>query len=131
MSENRIEQILIDLIGDYIEKDELKEVCISLYESGELRVGGRKMLISEISDEQPFEETVGCIQIVFASSSDIYFGEDARDNVGLAVEFRDLLIDRGSAENAREFLKNFPVSRLKAVAPRLELISFENKWKNT
>ena len=62
--------LLIKIVSGYSRKNEIKELCISLGESGDIKIGGRTMLISEIKEEQPYVETAGCIQVVFAASSD-------------------------------------------------------------
>ena len=131
MSASRLVEILTALVEDFDLRNELKEVCISLYETGQITIGGRRMLISEMYDGQPYEETIGCIQIVFASSSDNFFSEQARDNADLTDEFRDLLIRGSERADLQSFLANLKVETLVSVAPKLEFISFENKWKIT
>jgi len=89
------------------------------------------MLISEILDEQPYEETVGSIQIVFASSSDSHFTDEVRDNTALTDELRELLINRKNGSATQKYLSTLPIESLVSAVPKLKQISFENQWKNT
>ena len=128
MSESSLTKPIIELLAGYSERTELKELCINLRGNRELAIGGRTMLISELVEDQPFNETVGCIQVIFASSSnDLCFGEHKNNNE-ITEEIRKKLIHLKNSNELKKCIENFSHTNLLAVAPLLEKVTFENKW---
>ena len=77
MRASDITKLLIGIVSMYSRRNDIKELCISLGSSGDIKIGGRTMLISEMKEGQPYDETVGCIQVIFAAFSDsIMFNRD-------------------------------------------------------
>jgi len=127
MSDQTLAELLSKLVNGYSHKGELKELCISLQKPGELTIGARKMLISEIEESQPYEETIGCIQVIFASSSGSTSFDEKRDNNDLTNELQKMLISKKNGNKFQEQLARLLVKSLVSVAPMLKKITFENK----
>ena len=120
-----IEKALTEIVAEYTKRDEIKELCISLGKSGDITIGGRTLLISEIEKEQPFSETIGCIQVVFAASSDSIFFDKDRHSSKPIDELQALLKRK---KELITLLSNFSIEKLVSIAPKLEMISVDNKW---
>lgn len=125
MRDSQLNKTLSQILRGYSRKDNLKELCICLGSAGDLTIGGRTMLISEITEEQPFEELAGCIQVIFAASSDRMSFDTNNHKPELVDELQHYL---RTEETARKSLAEFSVENLVNVLPKLEKVTFEDKW---
>ena len=117
--------LLIKIVSGYSRKNEIKELCISLGESGDIKIGGRTMLISEIKEEQPYVETAGCIQVVFAASSDSVMFDKNHHCPKLIDELQQLL---KTEKDCIEMLPKLSIENFINIAPKLEKLSITNQW---
>ncbi len=132
ISEQLVLAKLHELVGSHSARNEIKELCISLGESGDLKLGTRTMLISEIRENQKYKELAGTIQIIFACSSDSMFADRVTENTLLTDQLREMMTDMELGESVCDLISEIDVSKFDLLAPRLEKITFENRYaKNT
>lgn len=127
MHESQLTDTLIHLLSGYERRNELKELCINLRENGELAIGGRTKLISELVEGQPYEETIGCIQVIFASSANDICFDPKRNSNKIVEQLKANLTNESNGANLRNCLTNLSHERLHSVAPLLEKVTFEDK----
>ena len=125
MTSSILANLLTKIVSGYSRKNDVKELCITLGKSGDITIGGRTMLISEINKEQPYAETVGCIQVVFAASSDSVMFDKNHHCPELVDELQLLLKTEKSHIG---MLSKLSIEEFINTAPKLEKLTLTNQW---
>jgi hypothetical protein len=119
---------LHEIVASYSARNQIKELCISLEESGELKLGARTMLISEIKENQEYKYLAGTIQVIFACSSNSMCAERVTAHTLLTDQLREMMVDNENGESVCEFIYKIDVNKFVSFAPCLEKITFKNKY---